>query len=329
MAVATTTTMTTTEVVSPAASSSWTPWLTLGIAGAAVAAGAYYSGGLVLAAPLVQRLAFAWAVGHANEATKHLQFLYPLWGETQEDWKRRVSVLNHEVVEGHLAFRCFYIESANGAGVRDSVPAEAKKDETGTTATLADAPVASKEGDAKVDEKDAAKEEDKSEVSMRVEPTTSEQVTGDADKKAGDDEVKVTATDASTLKADTSTSANTNTNTTNPASATSNAIPPTPPTPPVPRTFINPPPQSVCHLFRPVPSDSPDQIAGHMTMFDRSENAGAYWTMVDEAGVVINQAIRRWKADEAGEMVEVEGAGNSKGLRPAVWREVKVGIVPL
>ncbi|KAJ3100037.1 hypothetical protein HDU97_002521, partial [Phlyctochytrium planicorne] len=91
-------------------SSSWMPWLTVGLAGAAIAAGTYYTGGLLLAAPLVQSVAVTWAATHVNEASKHLQFLYPLWGETQEHWNRRVEVLQGEVGVGKLVFRCFYIE---------------------------------------------------------------------------------------------------------------------------------------------------------------------------------------------------------------------------
>jgi hypothetical protein len=96
------------NAIAPAGS--WTPWITVGIAGAAVAAGAYYSGGLSLAAPLVQRVAVAWALGHATEASKHLRFLYPLWGEAQKDWVLRVEILKGEVEKGRLNFRCFYIE---------------------------------------------------------------------------------------------------------------------------------------------------------------------------------------------------------------------------
>ncbi|KAJ3112873.1 hypothetical protein HDU96_004056 [Phlyctochytrium bullatum] len=98
------------ETAPAAASSSWMPWLTVGLAGAAIAAGTYYTGGLLLAAPLVQSVAVTWAASHVNEASRHLQFLYPLWGETQKDWMRRLEILQGEVGVGRLSFRCFYIE---------------------------------------------------------------------------------------------------------------------------------------------------------------------------------------------------------------------------
>ncbi|KAI8850828.1 hypothetical protein BC829DRAFT_143023 [Chytridium lagenaria] len=90
--------------------STWMPWLTVGLAGAAIAAGTYYTGGLLLAAPLVQSVAVTWAASHVNEASRHLQFLYPLWGETKEEWMRRVEVLKGEVGVGRIVFRGFYIE---------------------------------------------------------------------------------------------------------------------------------------------------------------------------------------------------------------------------
>jgi hypothetical protein len=61
-----------------------------------------------------------------------------------------------------------------------------------------------------------------------------------------------------------------------------------------PVTFIKPPPQSVCHLFRPLPSDATDPIAGHMSMFDREMNAGSYWTTVDETASVLAGVVVRW-----------------------------------
>ena len=96
----------------------WSPsWMTLGLAGAAVAAGAagavYYSGGLAIAATaptVAQRLAMAWALGQATEASKHLRFLYPLWGETANMRTRRMEILKSEVAMNRLFFSCYYIQ---------------------------------------------------------------------------------------------------------------------------------------------------------------------------------------------------------------------------
>ncbi|KAI9091774.1 hypothetical protein DFS34DRAFT_634858 [Phlyctochytrium arcticum] len=88
----------------------WTPWVRLGLTGAAVAAGTYYSGGTLLAAPIVRRVAVAWALSHAEEARKHLQFLYILWGESTTSWTKRMEDIKGEVEAGHIGFRAFYIE---------------------------------------------------------------------------------------------------------------------------------------------------------------------------------------------------------------------------
>lgn len=65
----------------------------------------------------------------------------------------------------------------------------------------------------------------------------------------------------------------------------------TPPAPP--RTFIHPPPQSYCHLFRPVRSDCADEIAGHMNMFSRELNAGPYWGLVDQVATEVVRCVKR------------------------------------
>ncbi|KAI8612455.1 hypothetical protein BC830DRAFT_1136649 [Chytriomyces sp. MP71] len=84
---------------------------TLTLAGAALAVGAaglyYYSGGLIeLATPL----AVGYAIKHTQEASKHLQFLYPLWGETRADCDQRMGYLMERMERGNIHFRCFIVE---------------------------------------------------------------------------------------------------------------------------------------------------------------------------------------------------------------------------
>ncbi|KAJ3101385.1 hypothetical protein HDU97_001372, partial [Phlyctochytrium planicorne] len=103
---------------------------------------------------------------------------------------------------------------------------------------------------------------------------------------------------AATENATASTKANPTTPSSNPPTSTPTPAVATATTPapePLPRTFINPPPQQLCHLFFPTSSDSEDVIAAHMTMFDRSVNPGGYWPMVDRSAVVVSQAIKKWR----------------------------------
>ncbi|KAJ3021142.1 hypothetical protein HKX48_009166 [Thoreauomyces humboldtii] len=87
----------------------WAPWMRLGLAGAAVAAGAYYSGGLIYAVPVLRGYAMTFALTHAEEARKHLQFLYPLWGGANALEGRMEDMLK-EVEAGRVNFKCYYVE---------------------------------------------------------------------------------------------------------------------------------------------------------------------------------------------------------------------------
>ncbi|KAI9350502.1 hypothetical protein DFJ73DRAFT_832399 [Zopfochytrium polystomum] len=235
------------------ASSSWMPWVTLGVAGATLAAGAYYSG-----------WSFAWAIGNAGEASRHLQFLYPLWGETQDEWIKRINGVQAEVDMGRLAFKCFYIE----------LP-----------------PLESTESDGKEKEAAAATAAPAAESAGNNEPAEN-----DAPPSYSESEKATAATAAAA------------------APAKGKPKPKTPAAPLQPRTFINPPPQSAAHLFRAVPCDS-DEIAGHMMIFDRSENAVSFWIIVDETAAVVAQALRTHRARLA------SGEGSSKVVR--------VGLLPV
>ncbi|KAJ3191857.1 hypothetical protein HK101_007340 [Irineochytrium annulatum] len=291
----------------PASSSSWVPWLTVGLAGAAVAAGTYYSGGLLLAAPLVQSVAVTWAASHVNEASKHLQFLYPLWGETKEDGIKRLEVLRGEAALGRLTFRCFFVElpplpveekkvkeaEEGKADVKEVAVAnedvKLEKDSTVDISTTANAvPTEDVKKDDEVKVKAAVKEKVDEDVNVNV-----------ADAKAANPEV----TDSDAKPKDNSATAK-------PAAADDSAAteaaaslsdPPKQrvvPQCPSPRTFINPPPQSLCHLFQPTANDSEDAIVAHMTLFDRAVNAGGYWDLVDRSAVVVRRAVESWRASD-------------------------------
>jgi hypothetical protein len=47
------------------------------------------------------------------------------------------------------------------------------------------------------------------------------------------------------------------------------------------RTFIKMPPKRFMHLYKDIGSDYQDEISAHMGMFDRIENPGHYWELVD------------------------------------------------
>ncbi|KAJ3070818.1 hypothetical protein HDU98_006184 [Podochytrium sp. JEL0797] len=80
-----------------------------GLLAAGAYASYYYSGGLIsLAAPTVRSIAVGWAMKHATEAGKHLQFLYPLWGESRASCEARLTYVKE--CEPGFVFRCFYLE---------------------------------------------------------------------------------------------------------------------------------------------------------------------------------------------------------------------------
>ncbi|KAJ3355103.1 hypothetical protein HDU83_004000 [Entophlyctis luteolus] len=71
----------------------------------------YYTGGWVgMAMPTLQSVAVGWVSSQAAEASKHLKFLYPLWGETRSSCEARVKFLKEEVDADRLMFHGFYIE---------------------------------------------------------------------------------------------------------------------------------------------------------------------------------------------------------------------------
>ena len=73
----------------------WSSWITLGITTAALGAG-YYSGGLLAVgavSSLARGLGLAYAVPAAESGRQHLQFLYPIWGESQKACQARINAL--------------------------------------------------------------------------------------------------------------------------------------------------------------------------------------------------------------------------------------------
>jgi hypothetical protein len=79
--------------------SDWTPWINLGLTTAAMAGGAYYFGGSLIAmstVTVVKRIALAYAVSHAEDARQRLRFLYPIWGESREDQEARFKAMKEE-----------------------------------------------------------------------------------------------------------------------------------------------------------------------------------------------------------------------------------------
>ncbi|KAJ3275144.1 hypothetical protein HDV01_001283 [Terramyces sp. JEL0728] len=152
----------------------WTPWVTLGLTTAAVVGGAYYSGGILALGTmtLVRRVALAYAVSHASEATHYLRFLYPLWGESQADADKRIEDMKKKVDEGTFFFKAYYIQIL-------------------------------------------------------------------PENEDPDGRIK---------------------------------------------TFVKPPPTATGYLFQPIGSDTDNEIAAHMHMFDRQSNPGSYWNTIHQVG---------------------------------------------
>jgi hypothetical protein len=77
-----------------------------------MAGGAFYSGGLVAlgSITLARRMAVAYALSHVDSARAHLQFLYPLWGESESESSTRVEKLITMKETGKFEFKCFFIE---------------------------------------------------------------------------------------------------------------------------------------------------------------------------------------------------------------------------
>ena len=87
----------------------WKPWIQAGVTTAALAVGVYYAGALggvaLTTRSVSKKVAVACAVSLADEARKHLQFLFPLWGESESSSRARV-----DLVLTSCHFRAFYVE---------------------------------------------------------------------------------------------------------------------------------------------------------------------------------------------------------------------------
>ncbi|KAI8822946.1 uncharacterized protein EV422DRAFT_618666 [Fimicolochytrium jonesii] len=412
--------------------SNWAPWVRLGLAGAAMAAGAYYSGGLIYAGPVVRRVAVAYALSHAEEARQHLQFLYPLWGTGTKQLNDRLGDVMAEMEAGRLRFKCFYVmlppaplkitappdttaEKADGSK-GDDVQNFGKREPETTTEGTAGSQTASQLPDsvftdAKAHVSSASKDRLKARLATVVgaSPIPTPSPTTESEKQAetapatpsnwdalsslttpsilkpaepptivhpqplrspvaaafaaklaasrqspagsaasslaaspsispsgtppappprppaavedslNDDDVFESSSTDRIRRAksaplltrhptDPTPEPGTSSSTTNPSQD-----PPTTQTPtgkkfaeylksarpspgshpaPPPRTFIALPPQDFAHMFLSVHSDCGDEIAAHMNMFAREENASSYWGLVDAVAKEVVEAVR-------------------------------------
>lgn len=100
----------------------WTPWVSFGLTTAALATGAYLSGGLLAIGGMtaVRQIALAYGVSQAEVARRHLLFLYPLWGESRGAAERRVGVLEEESRKGYFLFKCYYVDIPREGGTSRS-----------------------------------------------------------------------------------------------------------------------------------------------------------------------------------------------------------------
>jgi hypothetical protein len=92
----------------------WSSWITLGLTTAALGVG-YYSGGLLAVgavSQLARGAALAYAVPAAESGRQHLQFLYPIWGESQKATDARIKTLVQQHHLGSFFARIYYIDIA-------------------------------------------------------------------------------------------------------------------------------------------------------------------------------------------------------------------------
>ncbi|KAJ3172534.1 hypothetical protein HDU88_005862 [Geranomyces variabilis] len=282
--------------------SNWAPWVRLGLAGAAVAAGAYYSGGLVFAAPVVRRVAVAYALSHAEDARKHLQFLYPLWGAGAKVLARRLDDVAAEVGEGRLGFACFYAELPLPP-VRDTTQQKAAEktsserlktrlatlvgSNSSTTAPAADAPTTTPAAGTVATPPPAQPPRAAPNPVVLNSPVAAAFATQLAAARAA----ATTPPPPPPPPAQTDESA-APTSSSAPSSTSPSSSPQQPPLP-VPHTFIALPPRAYAHMFRPVTIDASDEIHAHMNMFARDVNAGGYWGLVDRVAAEVAACLRR------------------------------------
>jgi hypothetical protein len=93
--------------------SDWSNVIGIGLTSAAIACGAYYYTGSLIAigsVSIIRRAAMAYAVSHAEEARQHLQFLYPIWGESVKDSEDRIDSIIESTADGLFSFKCYYIQ---------------------------------------------------------------------------------------------------------------------------------------------------------------------------------------------------------------------------
>ena len=96
----------------------WTSWIGIGLSTAALATGAYYGGGLIVAGGygIARTYAVTYGMKHAETARQHLSFLYPIWGETQKACDERMEAVVEEMGRGKFTFKNYYIEIPREGG---------------------------------------------------------------------------------------------------------------------------------------------------------------------------------------------------------------------
>lgn len=100
------------ELLPTSKSSNYFSLVTLGLIGAGVAGSAYYTGGLaaICSMTIARQIAVAYVLSHADSARQHLQFLYPIWGESEAESQQRIDKLMNFSNYGEFTFKCFFIE---------------------------------------------------------------------------------------------------------------------------------------------------------------------------------------------------------------------------
>ena len=98
----------------------YTGLISLGLTTAMLAGGVYYGGAMIAGtgALYARRALIAYVISNAgifwftlDEVRKHVQFLYPLWGEFTSEAEARMSLISDLVHLGKFTFKCFFIKN--------------------------------------------------------------------------------------------------------------------------------------------------------------------------------------------------------------------------
>ncbi|KAJ3119451.1 hypothetical protein HK098_005495 [Nowakowskiella sp. JEL0407] len=220
----------------------WYPWLAIGLTAAAVGGAAYYTGGLSLAIPFVQRTAVLLAISNANLVRKYLQFLSPVWSASTKELQNRLRAVMDDVEQNYVGFKGIYVELPPlQSNVKDNKGDDVLFEFNGTSSETESTNL----NTSKQTIKSSGKLTDIEKQHKKIIEQIAKDETEDEALNANFPTFLPQSTD-------------------------------------MPRTFCCHPPPEFESLFGKIGSDCNDEISAHMHMFDRAVNSGYYWVLVEE-----------------------------------------------